>query len=115
NDPELNALEDQLNISNQNIKAAFQNFMAARAIVREAHSQLFPTVGFNPDYNRSRSSANLKNSTGTGGTSLNAGAQSTLTSLPFDVSWEPDLWGRIRNTISRAQFEAQLSAADLEN
>ena len=115
NDPELNALEDQLNISNQNIKAAFQNFMAARAIVREAHSQLFPTVGFNPDYNRSRSSANLKNSTGTGGTSLNAGAQSTLTSLPFDVSWEPDLWGRIRNTISQAQFEAQLSAADLEN
>ncbi len=115
NDPELNALEDQLNVENQNIKQAFQNFMAARAIVRETHSQLFPTAGVGPSYQRSRSSANLKNSTGSGGSSLNAGAQSTLTSLPFDVSWQPDLWGRIRNTISQAQFEAQLSAADLEN
>lgn len=115
NDPELNALEDQLTVGNQNIKQAFQNFMAARAIVRQAHSQLFPTAGVGPSYQRSRSSANLKNSTGTGGSSLNAGAQSTLTSLPFDVSWQPDLWGRIRNTISQAQFEAQLSAADLEN
>jgi len=115
NDPELNALEDQLTVGNQNIKLAFQNFMAARAIVREAHSQLFPTAGIGPSYQRSRSSANLKNSTGTGGSSINAGAQSTLTSLPFDVSWQPDLWGRIRNTISQAQFEAQLSAADLEN
>src|SRR5665213_1022681 len=61
NDAELNALEDQLNINNQNIKFYFQNFMAARAIVRETHSQLFPTVGVGPSYQRSRSSANLKN------------------------------------------------------
>lgn len=114
-DSELNALEDQLNINNQNIKVYFQNFMAARAIVHEAHSQLFPTAGVGPSYQRSRSSANLKNSTGTNGSSTSAGAQSTLTSLPFDVSWEPDLWGRIRNTISATQSEAQLSAADLEN
>ncbi|WP_348267774.1 efflux transporter outer membrane subunit [Edaphobacter paludis] len=115
NDPELNALEDQLNINNQNIKVYFQNFMAARAIVREAHAQLFPTASLGPSYQRSRSSANLKNSTGTNGSSVNAGSQSTLTSLPFDVSWEPDLWGRIRNTVSEYQFQAQLSAADLEN
>ena len=114
-EPELNALEEQLNINNQNIKFYFQNFMAARAIVHEAHSQLFPTVGAGPSYTRSRSSANLRNSTGTNGSSVNAGSQSTLISLPFDVSWEPDLWGRIRNTISAAQYEAQLSAADLEN
>ena len=44
NDPELNALEEQLNIDNQNIKQSFENFMAARAIVREARAQLFPTV-----------------------------------------------------------------------
>jgi len=74
NDPELNALEDQLTVGNQNIKQAFQNFMAARAIVRQAHSQLFPTAGIGPSYQRSRSSANLRNSTGTGGSSLNAGA-----------------------------------------
>lgn len=115
NDPELNALEDQLNINNQNIKLYFQNFMAARAIVREAHAQLFPIVSVGPSYQRSRSSANLRNSTGTNGSSVNAGSQSTLTSLPFDVSWEPDLWGRIRNTVSEYQFQAQLSAADLEN
>lgn len=113
NDPELNALEDQVNINNQNIKEYFQNFMAARAIVREARSQLFPTASIGPAYTRSRSSANLKNSTGTGGTS--AGAQSSLISMPLDVSWEPDLWGKIRNTISEAQFQAQISAADLEN
>lgn len=113
NDPELNALEDQLNVNNQNIKISFENFMAARAIVRESRSQLFPIVGTSPSYQRSASSANLRNATGTNGT--NAGQKSTLISLPFDVSWEPDLWGRIRNTISEEQFNAQLSAADLEN
>jgi hypothetical protein len=44
NEPELNALEDQLNIDNQNIRQAFENFMEARALVREARSQYFPTV-----------------------------------------------------------------------
>jgi NodT family efflux transporter outer membrane factor (OMF) lipoprotein len=113
NDPELNALEDQVNINNQNIKLYFQNLMVARAIIREARSQLFPTASIGPAYTRSRSSANLKNSTGTGGT--NAGSQSSLISMPLDVSWEPDLWGRIRNTIDEARFQAQISAADLEN
>jgi NodT family efflux transporter outer membrane factor (OMF) lipoprotein len=113
NDPELNALEDQVNINNQNIKLYFQNLMVARSIIREARSQLFPTASIGPAYTRSRSSANLKNTTGTGGT--NAGSQSSLISLPLDVSWEPDLWGRIRNTIDEARFQAQVSAADLEN
>jgi NodT family efflux transporter outer membrane factor (OMF) lipoprotein len=113
NDSELNALEDQIDINNQNIKEYFQNFMAARAMIREARSQLFPTASIGPAYTRSRSSANLKNSTGTGGTS--AGAQSSLITMPLDVSWEPDLWGKIRNTISEYQFQAQISAADLEN
>ncbi len=40
---------------------------------------------------------------------------SNLFSIPFEVSWEPDLWGRVRNTIRQAQYSAQLSAADLEN
>ena len=47
-EPELNALEDQLNIDNQNIAQYFQNFMAARAQVREARARLFPTVTANP-------------------------------------------------------------------
>jgi len=44
NDPELNELEDKLNVNNQNIKQAFENFMEARAVVREAHAQFYPTI-----------------------------------------------------------------------
>ncbi len=48
NDPELNALEDKLNIDNQNIKQYFENFMEARTLIAQARSQLFPTVSFGP-------------------------------------------------------------------
>ena len=122
NDPELNSLEDQLNINNQNIKQFFENFMAARALVAQARSQLYPTIGINAAISRSQSSGNLGNSTpttgtgGTGGTvTTTAGHQSSLFSLPADVSWAPDLWGRIRSQIHAAQYNAQVSAADLEN
>jgi NodT family efflux transporter outer membrane factor (OMF) lipoprotein len=118
-DPELNALEDQLNINNQNIKQYFENFMQARAVVREAHAQYFPTVSTAPTYSRSLSSANLGSSHtvigGTSGLAANAGQKSTLSSLPLDVSWEPDLWGKIRNTVREYQYAAQVSAADLES
>jgi outer membrane protein TolC len=59
NDPELNALEDQLNIDNQNIRQAFENFMEARAMVREARSQYFPTVSVGGAYTRSEASSNV--------------------------------------------------------
>ena len=52
-DPELNALEDSLNINNQNIKEFFQNFMEARALVGEANAQLYPTLTANASYMRS--------------------------------------------------------------
>ena len=114
NDTELNALEEQLNVNNQNIKQSFENFMAARTLVAQARSQLFPTVGTAPSYQRSLGSANLHGSTGsTGATS--GGAQTTVYTIPVTASWEPDLWGKVRNTIHEAQYNAQLSAADLEN
>jgi NodT family efflux transporter outer membrane factor (OMF) lipoprotein len=100
NEPELNALEEQLNIDNQNIAQFFQNFMAARALVNEARAGLFPTVNANPSISRS-------------GTATSAG--NTNISLPIDASWEPDLWGRVRNGIRQAQYAARVSAADLEN
>jgi len=117
NDPELNGLEDRLNIDNQNIKQFFYNFMEARSLVREARAEYYPTVTFGPSWSRSRSSANLGNSSGStsGGSANKAGSTSSLTALPIDVSWEPDLFGRIRNTVREAQYSAQLSAADLEN
>jgi NodT family efflux transporter outer membrane factor (OMF) lipoprotein len=109
NEPELNALEDDLNINNQNIAQYFQNFMAARAQVREARAGLYPTGTAAPSYTRTQ----------TGGKTGPAIPGSSNTSsdytLPFDVSWEPDLWGRVRNTIRQYQFAAQVSAADLEN
>jgi NodT family efflux transporter outer membrane factor (OMF) lipoprotein len=113
NDPELNSLEEQLNINNQNIKQFFESFMAARTLVAQARAQLYPTAGTTPSYQRSLSSGNLRNTVGTGGGT--AGQQSTLLDLPLQVSWVPDLWGKIRNTIQEAQYNAQLSAADLEN
>jgi NodT family efflux transporter outer membrane factor (OMF) lipoprotein len=127
NDTELNSLEEKLNIDNQSVKQYFENFMAARALIAEARSQLFPTVTFGPQYTHTATSANITN--GSNGTGTTTGTTTTTTttttagtnrssgliSLPFDVSWEPDLWGRVRNSIREAQYNAQLSAADLEN
>jgi NodT family efflux transporter outer membrane factor (OMF) lipoprotein len=110
NDPELNTLEDQLNINNQNIKQFFENFMEARTLIAEARSQLYPTVTTAPSYSRSRSSSNLGSST-----IANPGHESSVGTLGLDASWEPDLWGKVRNTIHEQQYNAQLSAADLEN
>jgi len=120
NEPELNALEDQLNIDNQNIAQYFQNFMAARAQVREAHAGYFPTVAVNPAYTRTGAGgAAASAETGNGGTTGVSTTKGRTTfsdfSLPFDVSWEPDLWGRIRNTVGEYRYAAQVSAADLEN
>ena len=112
NEPELNGLEAQLNIDNQNIRQAFENFMEARALVREARAQYFPTVSAGGAYTRSQTSSNVGPTTGTGST---GGQQTQLFSLPAEVSWEPDLWGKVRNTVYASQYNAQLSAADLEN
>src|SRR5260221_9915053 len=107
---QLNALEEKVSISNQNVAAAFANFLSARAIVKEARAQLFPTLTANPSVTRSRFSATQSAS----GSSPGA---ATLTdySLPLDASWQPDLWGRIRNTEKGNAFQAQATAADLEN
>jgi NodT family efflux transporter outer membrane factor (OMF) lipoprotein len=108
-DPELNALEDQLNINNQNLKEYFENYMAARATIAEARSQYWPTITANTSWNRSKSSGTLNNST-----QANPGKQSTLWNAPIDVSWTPDFWGKIRNEVHEAEYASQVSAADLQ-
>ena len=121
-DSELNDLEEQLNINNQTITAYFENLMAARAVIRQAHAQYWPTVTTSPSFQRSHASGNLSNSyvpsagaTGPSGQTTNSGQQSTSWSFPVNVSWVPDLWGKIRNQVREAQYAAQVSAADLEN
>jgi NodT family efflux transporter outer membrane factor (OMF) lipoprotein len=116
NDPELNALEEQLDINNQNIKQFFENFMEARAVVREARAQYFPTLSTTPSFTRSRTSGNLSTTpVNTSGKGAEPQLQSTIYSLPLEASWEPDLWGKVRNTVRQAHYAAQVSAADLEN
>jgi len=104
-DTNLNALEEQVNISNQTVAAAFANFLSARAVVKQTRSGFFPTVGVNPSVTRLRT------------TSINSRNDLTYSkySLPLDASWEPDFWGSIRNTYKANKFEAQATLADLEN
>jgi NodT family efflux transporter outer membrane factor (OMF) lipoprotein len=119
NEPELSALEEQLDINNQNIAQYFQNFMAARAQVSEARSQYFPTVTANPTLTKGGTggATSVVSNSGTGTSTTQTGSATSYTGLvlPIDVSWEPDLWGRVRNTVRQYQYAAQVSAADLEN
>jgi NodT family efflux transporter outer membrane factor (OMF) lipoprotein len=110
NDPQLDALEDKVDISNQTIVAAAENYFAARALVKEARSQLFPTLTTSPELTRERLSSTLTPG-GMGGIS-----SPTFTDylLPFDVTWQPDFFGRIRETVRSAAYGAQASEADLE-
>ncbi len=127
-EPELDALEDQLNIDNQNIAQAFENFMAARAQVRAQVASYFPTVTLDPAYTRTHAPSGLGAAAASAATGAGTGtttaaetgtgglaSSSTIVSLPIDVSWEPDLWGRIRNTVREYRYAAQVSAADLQN
>ena len=108
NDPKLNSLEEQLNSANQNIALADANFRAARALVKEARSQYFPTVTTSPSIIASRQSSATRSN-------FSAGRVNVNYTLPFDATWEPDFWGRIRNTVVASASEAQATAADLQN
>lgn len=108
-EPELNALEEQLNINNQNIKVYFNNFMAARAMIAEARAQYWPVITIGAGWSRSKSSGNQRISS-----SATTGTATSLWSIPLDISWTPDLWGKIRNEVRAAEYNAQVSAADLQ-
>jgi NodT family efflux transporter outer membrane factor (OMF) lipoprotein len=99
NDPRLDALEEQVNISNQNIAQAVAQYQEARAALQAARAGFFPTVSATGSYTRSHG--------------LSGTVSDNL--LSGDVSWEIDLWGKIRRTLEAGRATAQASDADLEN
>lgn len=106
-DPELNAIEEKVDISNQNVAAAEAQFRQALAAVRAARSGYFPTVTADASFTRSRRPI------GAGGT-LRSGSTTSDYQLTGGAAWEPDLWGKIRRTVEASEAGAEASAADLE-
>jgi NodT family efflux transporter outer membrane factor (OMF) lipoprotein len=109
NDPSLNDLEEQIDLSNQTVRAAEAQVRQALALVEIARASYFPFVTGSVAYTRAQSSSTL---------ARNALAGDTLTTdyrLPVNLSWEFDLWGRIRRSVEASQDSAEASAADLES
>jgi NodT family efflux transporter outer membrane factor (OMF) lipoprotein len=109
-DAELNTLEPQVAANNQDLKAADARFREARALIRFNRASLYPTVGVAPSAGGLRESSNepyfsvsnkVNNGNGVGNITL-----------PVDLNYEIDVWGRVRRTVSAAREEAQASAAD---
>jgi NodT family efflux transporter outer membrane factor (OMF) lipoprotein len=109
NDPALSALEEQVIFSNQNLLVAEAQYRQARALARAVHGGYLPTASIGVSAGRFRNSANAHATTPS-----NMGPANDF-SLPLDVSWEADIWGRVRRSVESAQASAQASAAQLEN
>jgi NodT family efflux transporter outer membrane factor (OMF) lipoprotein len=107
-DPQLNALESQIDSANQNLKIAEANYREARAAIRFNRSYEAPTIGAAPGISTVRESANQPY---TSPALINNGSGDFT--LPVDMSWEIDLWGRIRRSVTAAKEQAQASAADM--
>ena len=104
NDAQLDVLIAQIDISNQNLRLAEANFRQARSLVQQARASLFPSVTGNASVTRSQAA----------GTSARPGSLGNSFNLALDASYEVDIWGRVRNTVSANVAGAQASAADVE-
>jgi multidrug efflux system outer membrane protein len=106
NDPELNVLEIQAVRANQSVEAALARLEHARAVARLPKADLLPTLDLNPSYDHYQ-----RTLSGFGGTG-------SLTNddfqVPFDLSYEVDLWGKVRRSFEAARAEAQASQAAYE-
>ena len=108
-DPQLNALEEKINISNQSLKAAQAQFEQARATVRYNRADYYPTITAGVSATRERLSKNRPLGQFSGGITTNDLV------IPVDMSYEPDVWGRVRRTVEAARADAQATLADLES
>jgi NodT family efflux transporter outer membrane factor (OMF) lipoprotein len=108
-DPELNKLEEQIADSNQNLKVAEARFREARAAIRFNRASQFPTISTAPNASYVKSSDFSPNFS-----SRIPQASKGDFVLPFDLSYELDLWGRVRRSVAAAREEAQATAADYE-
>ena len=116
-DPQLNALEEQVSQANQNVKVAEAHFRQARALIGFARAGLFPTVTAGGGAASVRNGAVSPFSTSSVGASSGTspgGKSAGEFLLTGDISYEIDLWGRIRRGVTAAREEAQATAADLE-
>ena len=107
-DPQLDALELQVNVSNQNLKAAEAQFRQARAVLRYYRADYYPTVTAGPSAARTRVSAHRPPPS-----SIFDGITYNDFVVPFDVSYQADVWGRVRRNVESYREQAQASAADL--
>jgi NodT family efflux transporter outer membrane factor (OMF) lipoprotein len=106
-DTQLNALEAQVSVSNQNLKAAEAQYTQARALVRYQRANYFPTVTVDPSATRNRISNHRPASIVSNGITYND------YQIPFELSYQLDVWGRVRRTVESYREQAQASAADL--
>jgi NodT family efflux transporter outer membrane factor (OMF) lipoprotein len=125
NDPTLDALEAQVEISNQTVAASVEGYEQARTLVREAEAALFPTI--NASYGTSHQytgkalsggfpiSSSSSPAIASPTTALTHGQTATIYTAHGDLTWEIDIWGKIRRQIESNVAGAQVSAADLEN
>jgi NodT family efflux transporter outer membrane factor (OMF) lipoprotein len=107
-DPQLDSLEQQINVGNQNLKAAEAQFRQARAALRYNRADYYPTVTAGASASRQRISARRPPAT-----SIFDGITYNDFVLPFSVSYQADVWGRIRKNVESYREQAQASAADL--
>jgi multidrug efflux system outer membrane protein len=103
----LNDLEQRANATNQELKAAVARVEQARASARVARSELLPTLDANPSYQRERYSPNQEPSFGS--------ITTDTFRAPLDLSYEVDLWGRVRRSFESARADAQGSLAAMHN
>ncbi len=111
NDPVLSELETDAVANNQNLRAAVARVDQARAMARASLSQFFPELSLNPLLKRERTSGHLP-------TPIPVNVPSALVttySVPFDLSYEVDLWGRVRRSFEASQAQAQASVSDYQN